>query len=133
MQKEPREPLPWNTPAHDAALYPTLKWHLYLPKLSFDSLPHTAPQITFNTDIKSCSKICLGRLEGRVQGMVGGGIFIFCSICYCLRPGFLLLRQKSIFFSLKKKKENKSRFIARINFLFKFDFFFSKAVHQKIG
>lgn len=72
-KKEPPEPQPWNTPAHDAALYPTQKWHLYLPKLSFDSLPHTASQITFNTRIKCCSKICLGRLEGRVRGMEGEG------------------------------------------------------------
>lgn len=32
---------------HDAALYLPAKWHLYLPKLSFDSLPHTVLQITF--------------------------------------------------------------------------------------
>lgn len=44
------------TISHDAALYLPPKWHLYLPKLSFDSLPHTEPQITFNTDIKSGSK-----------------------------------------------------------------------------
>lgn len=43
---------------HDAALYLPPKWHLYLPKLSFDSLPHTEQQITFNTDIKSSSKVC---------------------------------------------------------------------------
>lgn len=34
------------------------KWHLYLPKLSFDSMPHTEPQITFNSGIKSGSKEC---------------------------------------------------------------------------
>lgn len=44
--------------SHDAALYLPPKWHLYLPKLSFDSLPHTEPQITFNTGIKSGSKVC---------------------------------------------------------------------------
>lgn len=44
--------------SHDAALYLPPKWHLYLPKLSFDSLPHTEQQITFNTDIKSSSKVC---------------------------------------------------------------------------
>lgn len=44
--------------SHDAALYLSPKWHLYLPKLSFDSLPHTELQITFNTDIKSSSKVC---------------------------------------------------------------------------
>lgn len=48
-----------NRPAHDAALYLPLKWHLYLPKLSFDSLPHTVPQITFNADIKSGTKVGL--------------------------------------------------------------------------
>lgn len=44
--------------SHDAALYLLPKWHLYLPKLSFDSLPHMELQITFNTDIKSSSKRC---------------------------------------------------------------------------
>lgn len=50
-----------STISHDAALYLPPKWHLYLPKLSFDSLPHTEPQITFNTDIKSGSKECQWR------------------------------------------------------------------------
>lgn len=53
-----REPAGGKRISHDAALYLPPKWHLYLPKLSFDSLPHTEPQITFNTDIKSGSKVC---------------------------------------------------------------------------
>lgn len=50
-----------STISHDAALYLAPKWHLYLPKLSFDSMPHTEPQITFNTDIKSGNKECQWR------------------------------------------------------------------------
>lgn len=107
MQKKPREPLPWNTPAHDAALYPTLKWHLYLLKLSFDSLPHTEPQITFNTDIKSRSKICLGRLEGRVQGTVVG--YIYISYRLLLSPARILAVAPEIHLLLTEEKKKRTR------------------------
>lgn len=67
--------------SHDAALYLPPKWHLYLPKLSFDSLPHTELQITFNTDIKSSSKVCPKRWKAALLC----GTYCRChhSLCLC--------------------------------------------------